>query len=220
MTNPQSSDWNSFWVNQEPDKLKKPSWSKQRIIKVIEPYLQKKKKVLDAGCGSGFFSKYFCDQGMEVVSLDYSDTALEMTKKMTLGRARIVKQDLLQENLAATFGEKFDIIFSDGLLEHFTSADQNKIMKNFISVLSPSGILITFVPNRWSPWELIRPLFMPGIDETPFVLRGLVRLNIANGLLILQTGGINTFPFFFSPDELFGRVFGMLLYTIAEKNVP
>ena len=220
MTNPQSSDWNNFWVNQETNKLKKPSWSKQRIIKVIEPYLQKKKKVLDAGCGSGFFSKYFCDQGMKVVSLDYADTALEMTEKMTLGRARIIKRDLLQEDLAATLGEKFDIIFSDGLLEHFTSADQNKIMKNFISVLSPSGILITFVPNRWSPWELIRPLFMPGIDETPFVLRGLVRLNTCNGLSVLQTGGINTFPFFFSPDQLFGRFFGMLLYTIAEKNVP
>lgn len=92
-------------------------------------------------------------------------------------------------------------------------------MNNFYAMLKPSGVLITFVPNRFSPWELIRPLFMPGIGETPFVLPGLVRLNERNNFHVFKKGGINTLPWIISPDKFFGKYFGMLLYAIARKDV-
>ena len=218
MDTPQSSDWNRFWSRNQSVQPAEVSWSKKRIMHVIAPYMRKGKKILDAGCGSGFFSRYFCDQGLQTVSLDYSDKALDMARQITQGRSRIIKHDLLSGDLAPAINEKFDIIFSDGLLEHFTAHDQDKIMANFISLLGRGGVLITFVPNRWSPWELIRPFFMPGIAETPFILKGLVRLKIRNGLAILESGGINTLPFALSPDKAFGRYFGMLLYAIAKKN--
>ena len=218
MANPQSSDWNIFWKNNRTAQPKGPSWSKKRILNIIHPFLGKGKKILDAGCGSGFFSKYFCNQGMEVVSLDYCDMALEMTREVTGGRSRIVKQDLLSGQSTKVFNEKFDIIFTDGLFEHFAISHQDKIMQNFISLLAARGFIVTFVPNRWSPWEIIRPLFMPGIHETPFILRDLIRLQERSGLSVIERGGINTLPFGFSPDKIFGSVFGMLLYTIARKN--
>ena len=45
----------------------------------------------------------------------------------------------------------------------------------------------------------------------------LVDLNERNGLKVIEKGGVNTFPFAFSPDKMIGSVFGMLLYTISEK---
>lgn len=218
MMTPQSQDWNRFWSKRSTAQCASPSWSKQRILTAINPFLSKGKKILDAGCGSGFFSKYFCDQGLKTVSLDYSDSALEMAKKMTSGRAEIFKGDLLSDYITIDLGRSFDIIFSDGLLEHFSETNQDKIMQNFKALLTKDGMLITFVPNFFSPWEIIRPLFMPGIDETPFILTGLVRLKKRNGFEILTSGGVNTLPFAFSPDRIFGRYFGMLLYTIARKN--
>ncbi len=218
LSNPNHSDWNRFWNDDSTQKFTQVSWSKRRILRVLKPYVVSQQRALDAGCGSGFFSKYFCDEGMSTVSLDYSSGALEIASRASAGRAKIVQKDLLTDDIAKDLDGRFDLIFSDGLLEHFSSHDQDRILQNLKAILNPQGVLITFVPNRFSPWELIRPWFMPGIEETPFVLKELIDLNQRNGFKVMAKGGVNTFPLVFSPDRFLGAAFGMLLYTIAKKD--
>ncbi len=213
------ADWNRFWDLEKSKRFSRISWSKRRILKTIESFVVPGGWALDAGCGSGFFSRYFCDCGMKTVALDYSQSALKMAQAATGGRAEIIERDLVNSDLSKYPFPRFDLIFSDGLLEHFSSSDQDKIIRNLLSVLSPKGVLITFVPNRWSPWELIRPFFMPGIEEKPFDFKQLIDLNKRHGLEILSQGGVNTFPFAFSPDRLVGPQFGMLLFTISRQSV-
>ena len=218
LKSPQCHDWNNFWGRKKVSDFDVISWSKRRILKIIAPYLRANATALDAGCGSGFFSKCFCDSGMVTYALDYSSEALEMAKQLTGGRASTLQEDLLSADLPNRVQERFDVIFSDGLFEHFEMRDQDRIMKNFVSLLSDKGVVITFVPNRWSPWELIRPFYMPGIHEQPFVLKKLKELNERTNLEVLVSGGINTLPFAWSPDAVFGPLFGMLLFTISKKN--
>jgi len=215
---PKANDWNNYWGLDQTKKFTKISWSKKRIINVLESFVCKDGKALDAGCGSGFFSKYFCDQSMQTTSLDYSDEALNIAQAMTAGRAKVVKKDLINSKLKDELEDRFDIIFTDGLFEHFSLGGQDRILQNFVDVLTDEGCVVTFVPNKWSPWELIRPFYMPGIEEKPFIIRELIDLHLRNGLKIVVTGGVNTFPFAFSPDKLFGKTFGMLLYVIAKKT--
>jgi cyclopropane fatty-acyl-phospholipid synthase-like methyltransferase len=212
---PQDKDWNNFWKASGSQKFSQESWSKKRMKQILLPLVGAGKKVLDAGCGSGYFSAYFCDQGMDVVSVDYAESSLTITKQITLGRARIMKADLLKDKLSDCIAERFDVIFSDGLFEHFTEEDQNKIFKNLLSIMQPVGNIITFVPNQWSPWQILRPFLMPGISETPFILEKLKLLNERNGLRVIQSGGVNVLPFSFSPERIFGKRFGMLLYAIG-----
>lgn len=216
---PEAKDWNNFWGLEQTQKFTKVSWSKKRIMRILSKYVGGHKKALDAGCGSGFFSKYFCDQEMQTTSLDYSDEALKIATSMTNGRTQVLKRDLLSQDLSKEIDDRFDLIFTDGLFEHFSSTDQDKIMQNFVRILSKEGVIVTFVPNRWSPWELIRPFYMPGIEETPFTFKGLLDLNQRNGLFVSEKGGVNTFPFAISPDQMVGAQFGMLLYTVAQKNI-
>jgi len=216
--NPQDQDWDAFWGRDAARKFSQPSWSKRRLMRLLAPFANSGKKVLDAGCGSGFFSAFFCSRGMKCVSLDYSDAALQMAREVTGGRSEIFKKDLIALKDAREINGPFDLIFTDGLLEHFERKDQNKIVQNLRNALSERGILVTVVPNRWSPWEIIRPLFMPGIEETPFVLKDLVALHERNGLCVFQSGGLNTIPFIFSPDSFVGRWFGMLLFTVSKRN--
>jgi SAM-dependent methyltransferase len=211
------ADWNRFWSEQRKCSADQVSWSKRRILKVLAPYRASKKRVLDAGCGSGFFSEVFCGYGMTVTALDYSEKALALTRERTQNRAAIIQADMLTDPLAGRLKTSFDLIFTDGLFEHFTPAQQDTILKNFLSVLALGGKIITFVPNRWSPWELIRPWFMPGIDEKPFVLSQLRNLHVRNGMVLISDGGVNTLPVRFSPDRWLGRVFGMLLFVVAQK---
>src|SRR5690349_16935414 len=124
LTLPEASHWNQYW-GLEGKKFTSVSWSKRRILKILQPFLTRGKKVLDAGCGSGFFSKYFCDQGLQTVSIDYADKALEMTRQVTEGRSLVIKVDLLKSEEVKKIGADFDLIFTDGLLEHFTASEQD-----------------------------------------------------------------------------------------------
>ena len=216
LQNPKDSDWNNFWSREQSQRFSQLSWSKRRILDVLRPRCLKGFFALDAGCGSGFFSKFFYDQGLFVTALDYSESALKMAGQITEGAAKLVRADMVNENLAELMTERFNIVFTDGLFEHFTTEEQDKIMRNLIAVVKPGGYIITFVPNQWSPWELIRPFYMPGIEEKPFVLKGLLDLNRRNDLAVVKSGGVNVFPFRISPEFL-GSRFGMLLYTIAKR---
>lgn len=212
------SSWENFWKKNQPGSFVKVSWSKRRAVHILEQYVSKNMNVLDAGCGSGFFSKFFCDQGTRTTALDYSPAALELAKRVTKGRVKTVRADLVSEKLKNIFDERFDLIFTDGLFEHFSSQDQDQILQNFCSVLAPQGLIITFVPNRWSPWQLLRPFVMPGIKEQPFILKQLVRLNERNGLKVISSGGINTLPFRFSLEGSVASVLGMLLFTVGKRS--
>ena len=150
--------------------------------------------------------------------MDYSAAALGIAGQKTKDNARLIQADLLAPELPEVVGEKYHVIFSDGLFEHFSSEQQDCIVKNLKSLLTDNGYIITYVPNRWSPWELIRPFYMPGIEEKPFVMSGLIDLHQRNGLKVVQSGGINVLPFRFSPDKLLGCYFGMLLFVIARKE--
>jgi SAM-dependent methyltransferase len=212
---PQHEDWSRFWARGPSRRFGKVSWSKRRILRVLDPYLGAEKSVLDAGCGSGFFSRHFCDRGLDAVAVDFSETALSATKENTQSRVPLCRADMLRDNLQERLRRCFDLVFSDGLFEHFSAQDQDALMRNLLGVTKKEGIVVTFVPNRWSAWELIRPLYMPGIDETPLLMKDLVDLNRRNGLRVIAEGGVNTLPFKISPEGAFARYFGMLLYTIA-----
>lgn len=215
---PKAQDWNNYWGSEQTQRFTQVSWSKKRICRVLQPYIFDGGKVLDAGCGSGFFSKFFCDQGMLTTALDYSQTALDLAFEKTGGQARLLKANLIDIQISSLTKDTYDIIFTDGLLEDFSPTDQDRIIKNLANVLGENGVLITFVPNKLSPWELIRPMYMPGIKEDPFILNELIDLNERNNLKVISRGGVNAVPFAFSPDFLVGSVFGMLLYTISKKR--
>lgn len=214
---PDHQSWNRFWAQGHPGLNKKKSWSKHRIEQLLASNTAVEGKVLDAGCGSGYFSREFSQWGWDVTALDYSREALDVTRRMTEGKVNTLQADLLHDNLLEKLGgQTVSLIFSDGLLEHFKPDDQKRILHNFHSVLEDDGRVATFVPNRWSPWQLIRPFFMPGIQERPLVLSELERLHESSGFRIVSAGGLNVLPVRFSPEFL-GPWFGMLLYVVGKK---
>lgn len=212
---PQEKNWDYFWKLNTDSRFTKKSWSKIRMMRLLDSVTKEGMNVLDAGSGSGFFSNYFISKGCNVYSLDYSEDALNITKRLTNNKsAAYLKEDLLDSGFGDRYANKFDIIFSDGLFEHFKPEDQQKIMDNFKKVKKIDGIITTFVPNKYSWWEIIRPLVMPGIKEDPFTLKKLSELHSA--LSPVKKGGINALPFAVSPEKLLASKIGMILYIFAK----
>jgi cyclopropane fatty-acyl-phospholipid synthase-like methyltransferase len=212
---PKEENWDNFWKDNTKSRFTKKSWSKIRIMTLLDKVVRDGMNVLDAGSGSGFFSNYFISKDCNVYSLDYSEDALAITRRLTGDKSTAyIREDLLDSGFSEKYAGQFDIIFSDGLFEHFNRDDQKKIMDNFKKVKKDEGIITTFVPNKYSWWEIVRPFFMPGIKEEPFTMKKMIELH--QPLELKKRGGINVLPIKFSPDKSLGSKFGMILYCFAK----
>lgn len=208
-------NWDSFWKKNTESRFTKLSWSKIRIMKLLDAILKPGMSALDAGCGSGFFSHYFLSRGCKTYTLDYSQDALNIARGKTADKCTAyLRRDLLDPDFGEEYKGTFDVIFTDGLFEHFTETDQQKIIGNFRRAKNDTGLITTFVPNKYSWWEVIRPLVMPGIHEEPFTMASLLKLH--DSMEIVKKGGINVFPIAISPDRMLGPGCGMLLYCFAK----
>ena len=117
--------------------------------KFINKYLEKDKQYsfLELGCGGSSYLPYF-GKKYSNLQLFGIDKSLMGCKLATIGEdgelssANIVCGDVLQCPLKS---EKFDIVFSFGLIEHFDHPDE--ILKKHVDLLKPDGLLICVVPN-------------------------------------------------------------------------
>lgn len=207
-------NWDYFWQHNAQSRFTQKSWSKIRIMRLLDQELRAGMRVLDAGSGSGFFSQYFISKGCEVYTLDYSQEALDIARRLTQDKSgAYLRENLLEDAFGIKYRETFDLVFTDGLFEHFSETDQRRIMDNFKKTKKKDGLITTFVPNRYSWWEIVRPLVMPGIHEIPFTPQKLSRLH--EGLRIVKQGGLNVLPFALSPEGALGSNLGMILYCFA-----
>lgn len=107
------------------------------------------KRVLDIGCGTGFFSKMLIEIGYEVTSIDSSPVALDYSRKR--GLANLVTGDALK--LPFPDGS-FDAACALDILEHID--DDRGALKEWQRVLKPGGVLLIFVPALpflWGPQD-------------------------------------------------------------------
>jgi len=91
--------------------------------------------ILDAGCGVGRDSKFFLNQGYDVVAFDGS---LEMTKIAS----NLIGKDVLHMFFQdINFSAEFDAIWASASLLHVPYQDLRGIIQRFHNALVPSGIL-------------------------------------------------------------------------------
>jgi len=213
--------WDSLWTAKSKEKIRdlklRPRPRQKRAINVLDRYVHSGRTVCEAGCGSGFYSWYFISKGCRVYCIDYSEKAIELAKKTTEGKAeKYLVRNLLDEGLALEFKNTFDLIYTDGLFEHFSKSEQRKLMDNLIAMKKENGIIVTFVPNILTYWELIRRIFLkiPGVWEKAFTMRRLTTLVRESGQEIIEKGGIHALPFNYSP-EILARWIGSSIYVVS-----
>lgn len=98
-------------------------------------------KLLDAGCGTGWFSKRACERGADVTSLDIGENLLEQVAKKC-NSTRVVG-DICNLQFPA---DNFDIVISSDVIEH--TVNPRKAISELARVVKPKGTLVITVPNR------------------------------------------------------------------------
>lgn len=131
--------WDKFWRNKKfLSRLLKLTPTYKSITKKFKYLnLQKNSKILDVGCGTGKLASFWQKNGYDVIGVDISDKALKITNGFNV---KTIKADVLKK---LPFEDNtFDLVYSDGLLEHFTNPnliikEKFRVSKNYIFTIVP-----------------------------------------------------------------------------------
>lgn len=99
----------------------------------------KEKKVLDAGCAAGWYTKWLLEKDASVIALDFSPSMLEMTKKRVGNKAQVIRADL-NDPLNFIEDESIDIVLSSLTLHYIKNWDV--LMSEFYRILKKSGYFV------------------------------------------------------------------------------
>ncbi len=133
------------------------------------------KKVLDVGCGTGFYSRYLAKQGGDVTGIDPNPKHIEKAKKFTPSnfKAAFSTVDIASGTaLESLTSNSFDwILFQDALMFYFVPygnkplTTRTKVLTELKRALKPNGRMIVMEPHGvfWlAPWM--------GRPEHPFTI--------------------------------------------------
>lgn len=206
--------WDAYWKKYSISKAEK--WLILERDKIINTYLDElgssKKEVIEVGCGYGSNIKLIKESRDDVrcYALDNSDVAIELIKEE-------IPDAFLSDCRNTPFrSNRFDVIFSAGLMEHFR--DERPFLTEMKRILKPNGYLITFVPARYSLWELYQLLhfgmWKHGYEKS-YTYSGLKSLSVDNGFRVVEIVGIDPF----SINGFIMKLFNIAFSPVVKKSL-
>lgn len=152
----------------------------------------KGKKLLDAGCGTGWFSKAAYDRGANVTSMDLGEGLLsKVAKKCDSNR-------VVGSILEMPFEDNsFDFVVSSEVIEHVP--DPLKAIDEIHRVLKPGGKVVLSTPNRlwyFSIWIANKLKLRPYQGLENWVSRSALKKKFKSKNFEIEAfPGIHIFPF-------------------------
>ena len=135
--------WDEFWHRSDLWlTIFKFTPTYRKIAKIFRQMnISQDTKILDVGCGSGKLTRFWSRKGYDILGLDISDQALAFTHSK--GTA-VVKADVRKLPFK---DDTFGLVYSDGLLEHFTDpesilAELFRVSKTYVFTLVPRTTLL------------------------------------------------------------------------------
>jgi len=160
------------------------------------------KLVLEIGAGTGRDSFPLAQRGARVVQLDYAVNSLKLLKKVS-ETEDIPVEILGGDTFALPFRDgTFDIIFHQGLLEHFRPDVAEKLVAENVRVLKKGGLLLIDVPQRYHVYTVVKHLLIAMNKwfagwERSFSVGELEQVMKSHGLTPTYTYGAWMYPSFF-----------------------
>jgi 2-polyprenyl-3-methyl-5-hydroxy-6-metoxy-1,4-benzoquinol methylase len=125
---------------------------KIRLI-ILEKFLANLhgKKLIDVGCGEGFFMKEAMSKGLSVQGIDFSSQGVlknnpDLIGKVTQGDIFSIMDKLHREN------NLFDVVILNNILEHVI--DPLDLLKKSHNLMNKNGVILITVPNDFSDFQV------------------------------------------------------------------
>jgi 2-polyprenyl-3-methyl-5-hydroxy-6-metoxy-1,4-benzoquinol methylase len=174
-------------------------------------HIDANKKVLEIGCGTGYFTEKFAHSGARIIAVDISPDLLARARERGLPEAQV-------EFLAKPFEDcdvdgPFDAVIGSSVLHHL---DVEWSLSKIFNLLKPGGYLSFAEPNLLNPQvflerklSFIKPLFWyVSPDEIAFIRWSLTKQLNSTGFIDVT---IQPFDWLapYTPTPLIGIVQGL-----------
>lgn len=191
--------WSENWKNLRlPAKFLYYDYSRKIITQKIGKHVSSDyKSFVEIGGCPGRWADYFCHRyKIRTDSIDYDERNIETIKKnykLLDIEGKALLADITKDVSSL---DKYDIVLSDGLVEHFR--DFAKVFENHVKLLNNDGLLIVAVPNIKQSFfynffsRFYKELYMGFRDVSKEDLEQAAQ---KNGLKILYSGYLGVFSF-------------------------
>jgi SAM-dependent methyltransferase len=152
--------------------------SVKKQLEAYLPYLPKRGRILDLGCGRGEFLELLRENGLDGEGVDLNSAMVEACLDKGL---RCEKRDLL-EKLAAEPDGSLACVFSSQVIEHLPPAQLLMLIELGRSKLAPEGVFILETVNPLSVFALVQIFHLDPSHEKPVHPQALKFLLEAAGL--------------------------------------
>ncbi|MGA9365559.1 MAG: class I SAM-dependent methyltransferase [Bacteroidota bacterium] len=195
------SNWENFWKSRTD--VHEVYSNADRILRNLNAVTDPKGKiVLEVGAGTGRDSFGLVKLGAEVVQLDYVESSLAIIRSLSKKegiRVHIVQGDAF----SLPFPDfTFDVVFHQGLLEHFREDEAQKLLSENVRVLKRGGFLLVDVPQRYHIYTVVKHILITlhrwfAGWEREFSVRELERIFQNLGLIPVRRYGEWMYPSLF-----------------------
>jgi ubiquinone/menaquinone biosynthesis C-methylase UbiE len=146
--------WDEFWAGKDPASIYPPVTNIVRELRSCTSVHNK--KILEVGAGTARDSIALSAQGADVFILDYSKESLRLARaSVTDHQVTLLRADACYCPIKNSY---FDIVFHQGLLEHFPSP--YALLRENYRVLKKDGLLVVDVPQTFHLYTLIKNSLM------------------------------------------------------------
>ncbi len=217
-------------ISEDFDSIMNMYDTNRRIEVIFDDFLGKEnlkdKTLLDAGCGTGLFTKRAIERNAKVTSIDIAPKLVELTKRKNPS-TNAIEASLLQLPFE---DDTFDYVISSDVIEHTTNPYD--ATKELIRVLKPGGKICITVPNR-TFWffsvkiaNLLKIRDYQGYENWVHY-NEFRKFLIQNKIEIDNYKGIHLFPFVFSflnpllyrIDKMTDKKLGIFMVNIAAFGI-
>ena len=147
--------------------------------------------ILELGAGTGHDSAWLLKKfGGKATLIDNCDYIVSKSNKY-FSRKKLNVTYLKSNIEDVKFKNRYDLVFSIGLIEHYYNKELYKIFKKHMEASKKNGYVMVFVPNRTSIYKFYRKLLTSlrlwMWDEKPFTIKDLKNLEKSTNSALLRT---------------------------------
>ncbi len=150
--------WDRFWAVKQSEAIYPPVTDIiQELMWLINP---ENKLVLEPGAGTGRDGIRLAKLGANVFLLDYSEKSLNLAKNYLKNENKEFNVQLIMADALNTpfKDETFDVVFHQGLLEHFRNPWL--LVEENCRILKKHGLLVIDVPQTFHIYTLIKNILI------------------------------------------------------------
>ena len=142
-----------------------------------------RRRVLDVGCGRGFFLGLLKEEGAGGEGIDLSESMIEATRKAGFPAVLSEGNAFLDQHPG-----EFDGVFASHVIEHIPAPEGERFMRLAARALAPGGRLIVITPRTLVLRSIASGFWRDLTHQRPYPLDLLEALCASAGLTVIESG--------------------------------